>query len=175
MSNQCGGDNQWALWPMPDSKTLHCTDGTQTTPCPSMPSQTGYGQDGSFSLNVPDYVISTDVVVDPVTSLMWERAATSVRPMLSWADAQMRCQQLSLAGFEDWRLPSRIEIVSLNDMGAMIPLANPQAFPNTTADSVWTSSSYAFDSTKAWIGYWAGGALTMDKNMLLQVRCVRNQ
>jgi uncharacterized protein DUF1566 len=172
IANQCGGDEAWALWPMPDSPTIYCSDGVQSVPCP-----TGRGQDGDLSINLPQYDVTADTVTDPITGLMWERNVTLTSPTLSWMQAQQRCGQLSLAGFLDWRLPSRIELLSLDDLGRFAPALSPNAFPmdTPTGDFFWTSSSYAPDTTQAWSVNFAGWPLPRSASMLFRVRCVRNR
>src|SRR5262249_10292290 len=131
--------------------------------------QPAYGQDGDFSINLPNYVVATDVVTDPITHLMWERTVTSSSPTLNWADAHFRCQQLALAGFEDWRLPSRIELISLDDLGHFSPPIDPAAFPGTPTEPFWTSSLYAFDINRAWTIVITGAPYPFDKNMLFSL------
>jgi hypothetical protein len=176
-ANRCGGNNTWPLWPMPDSKTIYCSDGTQMITCPAF-NQFAYGQDGDFSINLPSYVVDSNVVSDPITGLMWERNVLSSSPTVNWTDAHDHCRQLSLAGFEDWRLPSRIELLSLADLGqtALANLGvNATAFPNTPFEPFWTSSLYAFDMTRAWAISAGGAPISFDKNMLFRARCVRNR
>src|ERR1019366_8513353 len=50
------------------------------------------------------------VVLDRVTNLEWQ--ATSAADLDTVADALAYCQALVLDGKSDWRLPSRIELVS---------------------------------------------------------------
>src|SRR5262249_7947063 len=85
----CAGTT-WALWPMPDSVTIFCSDGTKSIACP------GNQQDGDVRLNVPTYTTTADTVSDSVTKLLWQRAvpATQMPP----AAPQSYCAALRLPG-----------------------------------------------------------------------------
>ena len=52
-------------------------------------------------------------VSDNVTGLTWEASPPSTQG--TWEDALSYCDGLSLGGFEDWRLPTRIEMTSVLD------------------------------------------------------------
>lgn len=77
-----------AQWPMPNSPDL------------GLPNPQNY-----------DATTTPGVVHDSVTGLDWLRDPGLT--LYSRADALERCDQLSFAGFDDWRVPSFIELVSL--------------------------------------------------------------
>ena len=80
-------DYERALWPIPNSVS------------------SGLPHPASYDLSVPE------VVTDNVTGLVWQRGASA--PGLNLAEATSYCSELTLAGHDDWRLPSRMELVSL--------------------------------------------------------------
>lgn len=131
------------------------------TPLPALP-------------NPRRYDIGTKgVVVDDVTGLMWQR--TLPNTFLTFRDAGRQCDELALAGHHDWRLPSRIELVSLIDTTRTQPAIDVKAFPDTPSDWFWTSSLAAGDPNAAWYVYfYFGYPKTDDMSGRFSVRCVRS-
>jgi hypothetical protein len=127
----------------------------------------------TFGRDFNAYDTSTaGVVVDSVTGLMWQREVPAAP--WDWAGAAEYCDWLVLAGFDDWRLPTRIELVSIVDYGRNSPAIDAAAFSGTPNDVYWSSSPYASDSEGAWTvdftgGHVNGGATADDS----KVRCVR--
>ena len=111
-------DPTWAEWPMPNGPV----DVAAGAPNPE-----AYTDNGD------------QTITDNVTGLMWQTgwlAGTTY----TWAQALAYCPTLTLAGHSDWRLPSRIELVSIVDVG----LPNPSIgtyFPGLTY--FWSSSAQA--------------------------------
>jgi hypothetical protein len=80
---------------------------------------TGYpGQDGYYQAGCPvgDRFIDHDdgTVSDRCTGLMWTKTATVLR--MSWSAALQHCDALEESGYDDWRLPNAIELLSLATM-----------------------------------------------------------
>jgi hypothetical protein len=115
---------------------------------------------------------SDGVVVDRVTGLMWQRELQG--DDLTFADAESKCAGLSLAGHDDWRLPSRIELISLLDLARTQPAIDLTAFPGTPNDWFWTASVSAEDPASAWYVYFYFGYPKTDlTSNQFSVRCVR--
>src|SRR5262249_7856188 len=74
------------------------------------------------------------VVIDQVTGLHWQRAVElggdGGTRTLSWTDAQTYCANLALAG-GGWRVPTKIELLSIVDYTKNQPAINPTPFPAT--------------------------------------------
>ena len=100
---------------------------------------------------------------------------------LMWQDEkqsfQEYCNLVNLAGYKDWRLPTRVELLSIIDKSRYKPALNT-AF-KYIADSdypwYWSQTTYAGGSSGAWVvdfvfgsGYWN------DLSIRHFVRCVRN-
>jgi hypothetical protein len=92
--------------------------------------------------------IGDDVVLDRATCLTWQRAEpmqptycqmSDKNPMgYCWTDAANQCEDLTLGGANDWRLPSEAELLTIVDK-AEFPTANKEAFPNVRQQFYWTS------------------------------------
>jgi len=112
------------------------------------------------------------VVLDRVTGLMWQRDLDG--KLSTFADARQRCGALTLAGYDDWRLPSRIELVSILDVTRTQPAINVTAFPATPNDWFWTASVAADNPDAAWYVYFYFGYPKTDlASNQFSVRCVR--
>jgi len=142
--------NIWAAWPMPDPTT----------------------RDGGVSQSYD--ASSGDVVIDGVTRLTWER---KVDPgSHSWDEAQAYCACLALGGYQDWRLPTRIELVSIVDFTKTDPALDGVAFPATSGDYFWTSSLLAENPSTAWYVYFFdGNTHSGGMDSAYRVRCVRSE
>lgn len=87
-----------------------------------------YGQDGNYQSGLPmSYKDNGDGTVSDInTSLMWEQ--TPGAGPVTWAEAQKYCEELKLAGYDDWRLPSLKELFSISNFSAGWPYIDTQYF-----------------------------------------------
>jgi len=126
----------------PDSPTVQCAgEGALLDSCPQ-DGEWGYGQDGSYVENVPSYETTEDVVIDSVTTIMWQRESysdDSLEPLSQWR-AREYCDDLSLAGFDDWRLPTILELVTIVDYGRASPAMDAEAFPDPVPRTHWSTT-----------------------------------
>jgi hypothetical protein len=124
--------------------------------------------------NLESYTDNGDgTVTDNVTGLMWQQAVSTTT--YTWAQAAAYCQTLTLAGHSEWRLPSRIELVSIVDLGVTSGATiNATYFPSTPTDSFWSSSPLAGSSSFAWIVFFYSGFTNYNvESYPDHVRCVR--
>lgn len=117
------------------------------------------------------------VVLDTLTQLQWENVGSSP-PITSVADAQAYCTSRAstgFAGFHDWRLPTRIELVSLIDYTRASGAAIDPVFAGTPADAFWSSSPVGKPNEgKTWrVEFDKGQVLMASDGSLGRVRCVR--
>jgi hypothetical protein len=134
----------WAQWPMPD------------TAGPVFPS----------------YALSADTVTDLITGLVWQRNVPT--QTFAWQQAKDFCASLALGGLSCWRLPSRIELVSIVDYTRSNPAIDPAVFPGTPSASFWSASSYVAYTGSAWaLDFGAGATGGGGEGFALHVRCVR--
>jgi hypothetical protein len=130
---------------------------------------------GSGGPGMASYDTATaGVVVDRVTRLMWQRQVAPGGH--DWAQAGAYCACLQLAGHDDWRLPTRIELVSLVDYTRSFPAIDPQAFPDTPGEWFWTSTERADETENAWFVYFENGYSHHHEKdePNYRVRCVRD-
>jgi hypothetical protein len=71
------------------------------------------------------------VVPDNVTKLEWQQHIDDTAR--TWAEATAYCDALEMAGADDWRLPSRIELISLVDFSRVNPSIDLGAFPDAAS------------------------------------------
>jgi hypothetical protein len=131
-----------ARWP--DSGTRFCTDGAAAVTCPG-----GIvGHDGFYAINVPNYAVVGGRVQDPITGLFWERSPSIAG--FDHATALTYCSNLVVDGFDDWRLPTYLELVSIADFGRVGPAFTSTAFPGIPSNSsYWTSTERAGNTSQA--------------------------
>jgi len=139
-----------ARWPMPN------------------PLSTGLSNPQTYSVD------EAVVVIDDVTLLQWQRAASATS--MSWVDARRLCSELTIAG-GGFRLPSRIELLSLVDLTQSSSAIDPVAFPDTPAEGFWSASYIPGPPANAWginFGFSTSIVFQDDVNHERRVRCVRS-
>jgi len=155
-----------AATPFPGSANFRMPDTNQI-----LSSTTTTGEDSDYTINPPLYSDNTNsTITDNVTTLVWQQADGGT---MTWAAAITYCADLVLGGQTDWRLPNRIELVSLIDHGNAITIND--IFPTPFASFYWSSTPYADDTTYAWelyfgYGFLGNGLKTKSTNY---ARCVR--
>jgi len=132
------------------------------------------GQDGFYQAGCPTAGRFTDngdgTVTDNRTGLMWQKKTALGTYM--WQEALKYCENLSLAGHDDWRLPNVRELQSIVDYGRRNPSIDPVF--GAVSSFYWSSSTYVHYPPYAWIvsfhyGYVGGH----DKTFGHYVRAVR--
>jgi hypothetical protein len=149
------GCSDWATWPMPN------------------PPEAGLP-------NPASYTVMTGYVQDTVTRLSWQQPidvpndlGTSCSGGCTQAQAVAYCSNLTLAGFHDWRAPTRIELASLVDYTSQNP-AIAAAFSGTPSSGFWTSSPYLPNAGVGWYVNFADGFTSgVPVSFATGVRCVR--
>jgi len=117
------------------------------------------GQCGSID-NFIDNGDST--VTNTDTGLMWELKTDDSGNrdkdnVYNWEEALSYCENLDLAGYNDWRLPNINELQSLVDYTKCSPSINTTFFPDTVSSHYWSSTTYAYDPYYAWYVGFDGG------------------
>ena len=120
--------------------------------CPT-PSQDLYGQDAQFDGLSPSYTDNGNkTVTDNNTGIVWQK--TPDYRHYAHDDAISYCENLTLAGYSDWRLPTIKELFSIADFRGEI--VNPR---NANANTPYIDTTYfdfQYDRRRAYIGqYWS--------------------
>lgn len=100
------------------------------------------------------------------TGLMWSQCVygqatslcTGAPTYLPWHLALQAADAADLAGYDDWRLPSRAELASLVEYCRAAPAQNTTVFPNTPSAPFWTSTPFAGQPALAWAVLFDHGA-----------------
>ena len=135
------------------------------------------GSTGRFAVNPGDdgsADTADDTVSDTLTGLEWQRAAPTTG--YDQAGALAYCDSLSLAGHDDWRLPTIYELRSIIDRTRASPAIDPIAFPGTERNWYRSSTTYTQDPTGfAWLVVFDTGevAINSTTNTNYRARCVR--
>jgi hypothetical protein len=99
-------------WRVVDTGQDACYSATGPIECPPGGSAF-YGQDAQYRGNQPAYRDNRDgTVTDLVTGLMWAQA---LNEKVTWGEAVVGASRFTLAGYDDWRLPTIKELYSLID------------------------------------------------------------
>jgi hypothetical protein len=172
LGDAAGGDGgstptppTWATWPMPNAPS------------------SGLSNPQSYDTSV------AGIALDRVTGLTWQRdyyevvtqQNASAQAVVTGADAY--CRDLVLAGFEDWRLPTRIELASLLDF-TTTPAENSSVFSSTSDVFVSSTSHPSTGIATTWQNTDPNGVIAeviylspfmgmLDNGGPVAVRCVR--
>ena len=139
--------NTWASWRLPDPE-------------------------GAGGESAQRYTLTDGTATDAVTGLAWQRQPAP--EPLAWQAAASYCACLSLDGYDDWSLPSRIELVSIVDYTRQNPALDEQAFPETPFEWFWSASRTAESSERYWyVAFWDGNTHAASVDQLYWTRCVR--
>jgi uncharacterized repeat protein (TIGR01451 family) len=131
----------------------------------------GTGQDGEIQAGVarpdPGFTDHGDgTITDNLTGLMWTKNANLPGGSKPWQEALDYCNNLTLGGYNDWRLPNRKELYSFTDFSRDDPsLPTGYPFTNVQAYHYWSSTSDAGYPVSAWIvGVWSGSVYDGNKS-----------
>jgi len=148
------------------------------------------GQNTSYTTTVgedADYVINpmsfkdngNATITDNNTGLIWQKTDGGE---MTFEKALTYCDTLTLGGFTDWRLPTGIELFSINYFESNKPALNTTYFTSTLAEYWWSSEKQQDNTTNIWVTNAGGGIGNHPKTETLSaggtkhfhVRAVRN-
>ena len=137
------------------------------------------GDDGTYQAGLARSYTrnAAGVVKDNATGLEWQDDYSDNNGTIkqaNWADAKTYCENLTLDGKSDWRLPSLKELRTLVDRGRTDPAVDP-TFINTASRDYWSSTTSAGGTTVAWdVSFYGGDGGIDRKTYSCYVRCVRS-
>jgi hypothetical protein len=114
-----------------------CLDDTAEISCPQK-GEAYYGQDAQFQGTQPSYTDHGDgTITDNITGLMWAKSADlngdgEIRSddKRSFPQATEQASDFSLAGYDDWRVPTIKEMYSLMDFRGVDPSGYESSDPS---------------------------------------------
>ena len=112
------------------------------------------------------------IVTDTETGLIWQKTYKLGK---TWQQALYYCENLTYAGYNDWRLPNKNELISLVNYEKRLPASD---FPDMPSGSgyhlFWSSSTHVYYTYYAWlVDFSRGSVYHDDKTDSYNVRCVR--
>jgi hypothetical protein len=114
-----------------------------------------YGQDGDYQKGqAMSYTDNGDgTVTDNVTGLVWGQNQSDSG--MTWDEAQKYCENLTLGGYDDWRLPSLKELWSIRDFSTGWPYVDTVYFhfagdgSQGRSQYTWSSNPYVVNTDEA--------------------------
>jgi len=115
------------------------------------------------------------MVKDPANNLIWEDTLHAAEEKVTHFEAQAYCQALKLGAFENWRLPTLTELLSVVDYRRYKP-AILQEFKHVDNDTIyWSSTVSARTNDDFWgIIFRDGASKTASGLYGRYIRCVRD-
>ena len=141
---------------------------------------------GLLSTLSADVISKNGIAKDSATGLEWQdepytqaeetayKNNTNSGKVGNWNYAKAYCENLTLGGKSDWRLPNIYELTTLIDNTKSTKPYIIDGFDNVASNGYWSSNTHAFNSSNAWYVYFGyGNNRPNDKADSDYVRCVR--
>ncbi len=138
------------------------------------------GEDADYVINPMSFTNNGNATItDNNSGLMWQKTDGGE---MTFEKAITYCDTLTLGGFTDWRLPSGIELFSINYFENNNPALNSTYFSSTSAEYWWSSDRQADNANVIWVTNAGGGignhlkteTLSAGGTKYFNVRAVRN-
>ena len=114
----------------------------------------------------------TGAVLDKNTGLVWEQAPDAAKR--TWVTATGYCINRTVGATVGWRLPSVVELKSLQDPSLPGPHVPASVFAGVQSGDYWSASSGAGNLATAWVVSFVDGfAVTNGKTDTIRAWCVR--
>lgn len=125
--------------------------------------------------NISSNIVSINGIAnDGVTGLMWQDDSSVTTIKKDWNEAKPYCENLTLGGYSDWRLPNIFELSTLIDNTKSEEPYVVDGIKNIDSNDYWSSTTYAEDTGDAGVVYFSSGnGDWYYKAISRYVRCVR--
>ena len=111
-------------------------------------------------------------VLDKNTGLVWEQAPDATAR--AWAAATSYCVNKNVGGTRGWRLPSVVELASVQDPSLPAPFVPANVFTGVQSANYWSATTNAEIPTSAWLVPFGSGSVgPEDKASSGHAWCVR--
>ena len=162
-----GNDDMCTGMPVGTAGNTQCQCGGFTMPNPpnaGLPNVAAYTDNGDGS------------VIDNITGLVWEKSPSATACSGSGTCTQLQAASYCAAKNAGWRLPTRLELVSLIDftIAPPGPTINQTFFPGTSSSEYyWTSTPYTPSPDTVWaVNFTNSYVGNLGTSSLGRVRCV---
>jgi len=128
------------------------------------------------SNNLIHYERDNDTVIDANNSLMWQDNEDANSKLFDLEGAIKYCDNLSLNGYENWKLPRLDELETLIDNRTEEPSIN-SIFEHVSYlddDAYWTVTKYKIDTYNWGVFFIYGSTFRVRPTEQLYTRCVRD-
>jgi len=103
-----------------------------------------------------------------------DTCSTGTATFHNWHDALEYCEAIVWSGYDDWHLPSVIELVSIVEGAQAGSGIDAAAFPQTPTTVAFACSTPNGTASEVWdVSFSDGRNTIVDKTSALAVRCVR--
>jgi hypothetical protein len=163
---------------LPDTGITRCYGYLILDQCP-LPGEPFYGQDAQYASCEPGCTYNGNGTVTlNCTGQMWQNDLSSAGGNKTWQEANTYCEDLLLAGYDDWRLPDAHELESIINYASAPdtgePAVDTSCFPEIIGYDYWSSTSYVGDASKAFgVVFTIGRVYLETKGSPNRVICVR--
>lgn len=111
-------------------------------------------------------------VLDKETQLVWEQAPDTTT--MSWPSAAVYCLRKNVGGTVGWRLPSVVELKSVQDLTLPGPFVPASVFTGIQTFVYWSATTVSASPTSAWGVFFNDGDVNIfGKVLTAHVWCVR--
>lgn len=97
-------------------------------------------------------ISQSEVVIDKQTGLMWQRCSlgqmwkdnncSGIAESLKWEEGLKAADDNQLAGYHDWYVPSKEQLLTLIDKSKIEPTLNTALFPKAPLNRYWSTSDF---------------------------------
>jgi hypothetical protein len=99
-----------------------------------------FGEDNDYSINPQKFSVKNGIVVDSITTLMWQQADGGE---MLFDNSKNYCDTFTLGAYTDWRLPHPDEAFTILNLQTPNPALDSKYFTKTGAEYWWTSAVQA--------------------------------